>query len=102
MVAPHTHLFQKLGVDMNAGVDSGQQRLDWPSWVQRLDPNIQRIQLLQGEDVVPRRAQLEQTLPRIFIHLQTEDMTWSMATKDKREHFSSMTAGARKHVNTWE
>lgn len=75
--AAHTHLLKELGVDMDAGVDSGWQRLDRPRRVQWVDPHVQRIQFLQGEHLVPCRAQLEQTLSGVLIHLQTKDMTWS-------------------------
>lgn len=71
---------------MNAGVDGGRQRLDGPGRVHRVDPDVQRVQFLQREHVVPCRAQLEQTLSGIFIHLQTKDMAWS--TTNTSAHFS--------------
>lgn len=79
----HTHLFEELGVDVDAGVDGGRQRLDGPRRVHRVDLHVKRIQLLGREHVVPGGAQLEQGLSSVFVHLQTEDSAWSKATNRK-------------------
>lgn len=79
----HTHLFEELGVDVDAGVDGGRQRLDGPRRVHRVDLHVERVQLLGREHVVPGGTQLEQGLSSVFVHLQTEDSAWSTATNRK-------------------
>lgn len=71
---------------MNAGVSSGRQWFDGPGWIKGVHPYIQSIQFLQWEYVIPSAAQLEQTFPSVFIHLQREGMTWSAATITILQH----------------
>lgn len=79
-----THLFEELGVDVDAGVGGGRRQLDGPRWVHRVDLHVKRVQLLGREHVVPGGAQLEQGLSSVFVHLQTEDSAWSTATNKKQ------------------
>lgn len=79
-----THLFEELGVDVDAGVGGGRRQLDRPRWVHRVDLHVKRVQLLGREHVVPGGAQLEQGLSSVFVHLQTEDSAWSTATNKKQ------------------
>lgn len=59
-------------MDAGGGVEVVRQWLDGPGRVQGVDPDVQGIELLEREDVVPGGAQLEQALPGVLIHLHTE------------------------------
>lgn len=99
-LASHTHLLKKLGVDVDAGVNGGRKRLDGPSRVQGVDPDIQQVQLLCGEHLVPRGAKLEQALPRVFVHLQQRTGLGprKQARAGEKHHSSCSTSLCRKKL----
>ena len=68
-----THLLEELGVDVYGGVaDGGRQGFDWPGRIDAVHPGVEGVELLQRKHVLPGGAQLEEALPGVLIHLQTQ------------------------------